>query len=134
MDGRRTTALGALLMGIAVVLGAFGAHGLRARLSPDLLEIWETGVRYHAYHAIGLVLAGLFALVAERDAAARGARPAAGIGPAAVAFTLGIAVFSGSLYALALTGLRKLGAITPIGGVAFIAGWILLARAVLRRD
>ena len=134
MDGRRTTALGALLMGIAVVLGAFGAHGLRARLSPDLLEIWETGVRYHAYHAIGLVLAGLFALVAERDAAARGARPAAGIGPAAVAFTLGIAVFSGSLYALALTGLRKLGAITPIGGVAFIAGWILFARAVLRRD
>ena len=134
MDGRRTTALGALLMGIAVVLGAFGAHGLRARLSPDLLEIWETGVRYHAYHAIGLVLAGLFALVAERDAAARGARPASGIGPAAVAFTLGIAVFSGSLYALALTGLRWLGAITPIGGVAFIAGWILFARAVLRRD
>jgi len=134
VDGRRTTALGAILAGLGVVLGAFGAHGLRSRLSPELLEVWEVGVRYHVYHAIGLVLAGLLAILAERDAAARGVLPRPGTRAAAIAFLLGIAVFSGSLYALALTGLRWLGAITPIGGVAFIVGWLLLARAALRGD
>lgn len=111
--------VGAVLAGIGVGLGAFGAHGLRDRLSPELLAIWETGVRYHLVHALGLIAA---AWASERWP---GAWPAA----AGWSFLTGIAVFSGSLYALALSGARWLGAITPIGGLAFLAGWVALALA-----
>lgn len=143
MDGRRTVALGALLGGIGVALGAFGAHGLRGRVPEDLLQVFEIGVRYHLVHALAIVAAGILAMLAER---ASGQHPGADRGPratptaggaavrAAFAFALGVAVFSGSLYTLALTGIRWLGAITPIGGVAYIVGWILLARAALRAD
>lgn len=109
--------LGAVLGAVGVALGAFGAHGLRTRLSPEMLAVFETGVRYHLIHALALVVMGL--------AAARW--PAAGIGAAGWLTACGVVVFSGSLYVLALTGVRWLGAITPIGGVAMIAGWLWFA-------
>ena len=123
-------ALGAVLGGVAVAVGAFGAHGLQGRVSPEMLNVFEVGVRYQMYHALALVLLGLFA--------GRGPSPAPievppGVGPAAWLFLAGIVLFSGSLYALVLTGTRWLGAITPLGGLAFIAGWLLLARAALAR-
>ena len=103
-------ALGAVNAALAVAAGAFAAHGLRERLDTRALEVFETGARYHMYHALAMILAGLLA--------ARGP---------GWTFQAGIVVFSGSLYALALTNVKVLGAITPIGGVAFLAGWIWLA-------
>lgn len=120
---RTFLALGALSAAVSVAAGAFGAHALRARLSADLLAIFETGARYEMYHALGLV------------AAAWAASRAPGSGAAWWAgwlFVAGTVLFSGSLYALALTGVRALGAVTPFGGVAFIAGWIALAVAAVR--
>ena len=104
------TRLGAGLMFLAVGLGAFGAHALKARLEPDMLAAFEVGVRYQVYHALALLL--LAALH--------------GPGKAAWCFTAGIAFFSGSLYILALTGVRRWGAVTPIGGLFFLAGWLIL--------
>ncbi len=112
--------IGAVAAGLGVLLGAFGAHGLQARLTPDLLETFETGVRYEIYHAFAILIVAL--------ALTRWNSPL--ITWAGWAFLLGMVVFSGSLYILALTGVRWLGAITPIGGVAFIAGWVLLAVGV----
>jgi uncharacterized membrane protein YgdD (TMEM256/DUF423 family) len=96
-----------------VVLGAFGAHALAGRVTdPHLLEVWDTAGRYHLVHAVALGLV-----------AAHPRRPRA----AGAAFCLGILLFSGSLYAMTLTGVRALGAITPLGGLAFITGWVVLA-------
>ena len=115
---------GAVAGFIAVGFGAFGAHGLRGRLTPEMLAVFETGVRYHMYHALALLLT-----------AALMARPGMGGGKLMVAagwlFVAGIALFSGSLYLLAVTGVTILGAITPIGGVALLAGWACLAIASL---
>ncbi len=111
-------ALGALNAAIAIAAGAFGAHALRARLEPRALEVFETGARYHMYHALALVLCGVIAT--------RGATTAGWI------LQAGIVVFSGSLYALALTGVKGLGAITPLGGLAFLVGWLWLAWSALR--
>lgn len=115
--------LGSLLAGLAVAAGAFGAHGLRERLAPDMLAVFETAARYQMYHALGLLAV----------AWAVGRWPG---GVAAVAagwcFVAGIVVFSGSLYVLSLSGVRWLGAITPLGGLAFMAGWALLAVAAWR--
>ena len=108
----------ALLAALAVALGAFGAHALEARIEADLLETFETGVRYHFYHALALMIT---AAVAGHFQNQRLARVAGWL------FVAGIVIFSGSLYLLALTGIRWLGAITPIGGVAFLAGWGCLA-------
>ena len=108
-------ALGALNAALAVAAGAFGAHGLRGRLDARALEIFETGARYHMYHALAMILAGLVV--------ARGASTAGWI------FQAGIVVFSGSLYALALTDVKILGAITPLGGLAFLVGWVWLGVA-----
>lgn len=115
--------LAALLGGLAVALGAFGAHALEARISAQLLQTFETGVRYHFYHAL--------ALIAVVAAVARWPHATLAVA-AGWLFVAGIVVFSGSLYLLALTGIRWLGAITPIGGVAFIAGWVCLALAAWR--
>jgi uncharacterized membrane protein YgdD (TMEM256/DUF423 family) len=115
-------ALGAISGGIAVAAGAFGAHGLRARLSPETLAVFETGARYQMYHALALVAA---AWVASRW-------PGAAAAWAGGLFVAGTLLFSGSLYALALGGQRWLGAVTPVGGVAFLAGWAALAWAALR--
>ncbi len=105
---------------LAVALGAFGAHGLKNKLSADLLAVYHTGVQYHFYHTLALFGVALFMLQLPQSAALRWS---------ALLFTAGIVIFSGSLYVLALSGIRWLGAITPIGGVAFLAGWIALALA-----
>ena len=113
-------ALGALNAAIAVAAGAFGAHGLRERLDARALEVFETGARYQMYHAFALLVVGLLA---------------AGVPRAATAgwlFQAGIVLFTGSLYALALTGTKGLGAITPLGGLAFLAGWLWLAWSAWR--
>jgi len=102
---------------LAVALGAFGAHALESRLSADLLSTYEVGVRYHFYHALALL--GIVAVISRWPEA--GAAVWAGW-----LFVAGILIFSGSLYILAFTGIRWMGAITPIGGVAFIAGWLCL--------
>lgn len=109
--------------GLGVAFGAFGAHGLKARVTPDLLTIWETGAHYHLIHALALIAT---AWAIQRFPG--GLSVAAGW-----CFLLGIVIFSGSLYTLAFTGMRWLGAITPIGGVLFIVGWVLLALAAFKR-
>ena len=115
-------AAGALSAAISVAAGAFGAHALKAKLPPDLLAVFHTGAQYQMYHALALLATG-WAYAREPG----GAAAAAGW-----LFLAGTVLFSGSLYALALSGVRVLGAITPFGGVAFIAGWLALAAAVLR--
>jgi uncharacterized membrane protein YgdD (TMEM256/DUF423 family) len=115
--------IGALSGLLAVACGAFGAHALKERLAPDALQVWETAARYQMYHALALI--GIALLLG------RGGNPwavRAGWG-----FVVGTLLFSGSLYALAWTGIRGLGAVTPLGGVAFIAGWLMLALA-FRQD
>jgi len=112
---------GALLGGAAVALGAFGAHGLKARVPADLLAVFETAARYHLIHALAIVAV---AWAAER-------LPGACVTAAGWLFLSGILIFSGSLYLMVLTGARVLGAVTPIGGLALIAGWIALALAPL---
>jgi uncharacterized membrane protein YgdD (TMEM256/DUF423 family) len=102
---------------LGVGLGAFGAHALKARLTPELLAMFETGVRYQMYHA--------FALLAAAWGWARW--PSRAFTIAAWLFIAGIVVFSGSLYALALTGIKGFGAVTPVGGLAFLVGWLCLA-------
>jgi uncharacterized membrane protein YgdD (TMEM256/DUF423 family) len=114
--------LGAASAFIAVAAGAFGAHALRARLSPELLAVFETGARYQMYHALGLIAVGW--------AVARW--PGSLTHWAGWLFVVGTLLFSGSLYALALSGLRWLGAITPLGGVAFLVGWLCLVIAAGR--
>jgi uncharacterized membrane protein YgdD (TMEM256/DUF423 family) len=123
LEPRIVAALGALLAALAVAGGAFGAHGLRGRLTPDDLAIFETAVRYHLIHALAL-----FAVAWVMDR-----WPGGMVSTAAVLMVLGILVFSGSLYLLVLTGPRWLGAITPIGGVGLIAGWAVLAWHLLTR-
>jgi uncharacterized membrane protein YgdD (TMEM256/DUF423 family) len=115
-------AIGAITAGIGVALGAFGAHGLKSRVTPDLLVIFETAARYQLYHA--------FALIAVGWAASKWAHPL--INTAGWSFLIGILLFSGSLYILTMTGIKKFGAITPFGGLAFLIGWLLLAVAAWR--
>ena len=118
MSARLALLLGALLALAAVALGAFGAHALKARLAPDMTAVWQTAVQYHAWHALALIAAGLVLMH----------RPESGaIALAGWLFLAGVVLFSGSLYALALGGARGLGAVTPIGGVAFLAGWAAFA-------
>jgi len=107
---------------LAVAAGAFGAHGLQGKLDPHALSVFETGARYQMYHALAMGVAAL---------AARGTAQAAANG-AAIFFLAGIVLFSGSLYALALTGMRGLGVITPFGGLAFLVGWANLAWAATK--
>lgn len=107
---------GAWLMLLGVGAGAFGAHGLRSRLTPEMLSVWETAVRYQIYHALALLaLAGVFDRL-----------PPGAVSTSGWCFFSGVLIFSGSLYALSLSGLRWLGAITPVGGLLFLAGWALL--------
>lgn len=106
----------------AVLLGAFGAHGLRDKVAPPMLEIYRTGVLYHLVHALAVFAV---ALAADR---LRRPRLVAGL------FTAGIAIFSGTLYLLAITGVMKLGAVTPIGGLLLMAGWVALIAEGFRRS
>jgi uncharacterized membrane protein YgdD (TMEM256/DUF423 family) len=116
--------IGALSALISVAAGAFGAHALRARLAPEHLAVFETAARYQMYHAL--------ALLSVAWAATRWLGPLPIL--AGYLFVVGTVLFSGSLYALSLTGIRWLGAITPLGGMAFLAGWLCLALAVTRRE
>jgi uncharacterized membrane protein YgdD (TMEM256/DUF423 family) len=118
MNARAALVLGALFAFAAVALGAFGAHALKARFTADALAVWQTAVLYHGWHALALVAVGLAMLQ-------RGSVP--GFAWAAWLFAAGIVLFSGSLYALALTGVRGLGAVTPAGGLALLAGWLAFA-------
>lgn len=117
-------ALGAAAAFLGVAFGAFGAHGLRGRISPEMLAIYQTGVQYHLIHALGLLFVGLYL---------RGTESAAAVW-AGWLMVAGVMVFSGSLYALALSGVRALGAVTPLGGLCFLAAWALLgASAMMKR-
>ncbi|MBM4125116.1 MAG: DUF423 domain-containing protein [Nitrospira sp.] len=120
----RFVAWGAILAGLGVAAGAFGAHGLKSILSPDRLAVYETAVRYHLYHALAMVVVGC---LGDRCRADR-------VGIAGRLFMVGILLFSGSLYLLALSGVRWLGAITPLGGAAFLGGWATLAWAAMKRN
>ena len=123
MQQRRFLLLGAVFAAIAVAAGAFGAHALAERVTPERLQTFETAVRYQMYHALALLACGLLGEGWRRS-----------LDVAAWLFTAGILIFSGSLYLLVLTDTAWLGAITPIGGVAFISGWIALAVAIVRAD
>ena len=113
-------------MALAVALGAFGAHGLKDRLDAYAMGIWEKAVFYHFVHALGLLVVPLMARL--------GLLSAGGSGRVCVLLAAGMLLFSGSLYALALSGIRMLGAVTPLGGLSFIAAWLLLAWELLRRS
>jgi uncharacterized membrane protein YgdD (TMEM256/DUF423 family) len=115
--------IGSLSAFLAVAAGAFGAHGLKARLSAEMLNTFETAVRYHFYHALALFVA----------AWAYSRWPGAATSAAGWLFVIGILIFSGSLYTLTLTGIRWLGAITPFGGLAFLVGWFCLAWAAWQK-
>ena len=121
-SARLFAALGALNALMAVAAGAFGAHSLKARLGPDLLVVFETGARYQMYHALGLFAVAWLAAQ----------RPSGLVLAAGWLLQSGIVLFSFSLYALALSGVRTLGAVTPFGGVSFLVGWALFAWAALR--
>lgn len=111
------------LLALAVAAGAFGAHALKTHLSSEMLQTWKTAVDYHFYHALGLLLIGVLTIVA----------PSLQVKWPAILLFAGILLFSGSLYAMALSGIKVLGAITPIGGLSFIAGWILLLFTVWKK-
>ncbi len=112
-----------ILLALAVAIGAFGAHGLKAHLSNEMMQIYKTGVEYHFYHALGLLLIGVLSV----------SFPSGLLNWSAILLTIGIILFSGSLYVLAITGIKWLGAITPFGGLSFIAGWVLLFVAVWKK-
>lgn len=111
------------LLALAVAAGAFGAHALRSILTPERLDTWETAVQYHAWHALGLMIIALAGAHFQLSM----------FWPATLILT-GIVIFSGSLYVLCLSGINWLGAITPIGGLAFIGGWILFGLELLKTD
>ncbi len=115
--------IGALAALLAVAAGAFGAHGLKERLSAEMLAVFETGARYHMYHALAMIAS---AVACERW-------PGGYATASGWLFLAGIIIFSGSLYILSLTGAKWLGAITPIGGLAFMAGWSALAISAMQR-
>ncbi len=122
-DAKLFLIIGCTMALLAVALGAFGAHAVKGRIAPELLSVYHTGVEYHFYHALGMILVGLAALRLPESGLLKSA------GWAMLAGTI---LFSGSLYLLSLTGVRWLGAITPFGGVAFLAAWGLFALAVIR--
>lgn len=112
---------GAIFAGLAVVFGAFGAHGLKGKLTPEYLDVFNTGAHYHLIHALALVLCGV--LASRLDSAL--------LRYSGYGFIVGILLFSGSLYALTITGIKSLGMVTPFGGLAFIVGWGCMAAAFL---
>ncbi|MDQ0050566.1 uncharacterized membrane protein YgdD (TMEM256/DUF423 family) [Paenibacillus polymyxa] len=115
--------LGCIVMFLAVALGAFGAHALKKRLSADMMSIFQTGVQYQIAHGLGLLLLGVLADNLDHSSL---------IVTAGWVMLVGILLFSGSLYALSISGVKKLGAITPIGGLAFLASWVIVIVAVVQ--
>lgn len=121
--GKTILLTGAVFMALAVVIGAFGAHGLKSHLSTEMLQTYKTGVEYHFYHALGLLLIGILAINS----------PNTFFTWSAIFLVFGIILFSGSLYTLAITGIKKFGTITPLGGLSFICGWIFLFLGVWKK-
>lgn len=117
MKNRKILISGAVFMALGVLLGAFGAHALKTQISPEMLLVYKTGVEYQFYHALGLLIIGLIGFHIESK----------WINRSAILIGIGIILFSGSLYILTISGIKTIGAITPIGGLSFIAGWISLA-------
>lgn len=113
---------GSAMAGLSVVMGAFGAHGLRERLAPEMLQIYEIGARYQMYHALALLAVGLVQIKIDHPM----------LSVAGWCFVVGTVIFSGTLYALSITGMRWLGMITPVGGAIFIVGWAAMAYAALK--
>jgi uncharacterized membrane protein YgdD (TMEM256/DUF423 family) len=126
MGGARWAQVGAFLGGLAVIAGTFGAHGLQGKVEPSGLQTFEIGVRYQMYHALALLAVGL---IARSFVAETASKP---LSVAGWSFLVGTLIFSGTLYALVLSGQKWLGAITPIGGVLQIVGWVALAMALRR--
>lgn len=112
-----------ILLALAVAIGAFGAHGLKSHLSTEMMQIYKTGVEYHFYHALGLLLIGVLSI----------SFPSGLLNWSAFFLLAGIIFFSGSLYVLSITGIKWIGAITPLGGLSFIAGWLLFFLAVWKK-
>jgi len=123
---RHLMGIGAGLAGTAVLTGAFGAHALRDALDPQAMQLWKTAVDYQMHHALGMLALGLSAVAIPENRHK-------GIRRSALALLMGLALFSGSLYALALGAPRLVGLITPIGGLGLVAGWLLWAATLLRR-
>jgi len=123
MDARKTLAVAGALIALATILGAFGAHALKAHLSQDKLAVYETAVRYHFIHALGLLAIGI--LLRSVDVSL--------LRWSATLVLIGIILFSGSLYLLTFGAPRLLGVVTPLGGLALIAGWVLFATTMLRQ-
>jgi uncharacterized membrane protein YgdD (TMEM256/DUF423 family) len=121
---RKYTILGAINLFLSVALGAFGAHGLKGKISATMLDVFHTGVQYHMIHALGLLAVGL---LAERLTATKLLNTAGNL------LFIGIILFSGSLYLLAVTSITNLGIITPFGGLCFLAGWLLIVRAAMKQ-
>lgn len=119
MQARTTLTMASVSGFLAVALGAFGAHGLKPLLSADWLQVYQTGVQYHLLHTVVLLALGIWQLV----------QPQRWLNRAAIMLLLGIVLFSGSLYLLAVTGIRILGVITPLGGVSWLAAWLMLVLA-----
>lgn len=115
--------LGAANAALVVILGAFGAHGLRLRLTPEMMAIYQTGVQYHVFHSLGLLAVGLTLTQLPESKLLKSS---------GWLMLAGIFIFSGSLYLLSITGLRGLGAVTPLGGIAFIAAWISFVVAIMK--
>ena len=116
-------ATGAVSAALSVALGAFAAHGLKARLPQDILAVFQTGVQYQFYHSLGLILMGILTQLYKGSSL---------LSAAGLLMAAGILLFSGSLYVISTTGIRSLGIITPIGGVAFIAAWLMVAIGIWR--
>jgi len=123
MKNRNILLAGAVFMALGVLLGAFGAHALKKILSPEMLVVYKTGVDYQFYHALSLLLIGLIGFRIESK----------WLRWSGIAMVAGIILFSGSLYALSISGIKILGAITPIGGLSFVAGWIFLVIGILKK-
>lgn len=115
--------IGALLLALAIIIGAFGSHALKSRIAPEMMLVYKTGVEYHFYHALGILLIGILSFHIQSCL----------LNWAAVLLMIGILLFSGSLYVLAITGIKWFGAITPFGGISFIIGWVLLALSVWKK-
>ena len=123
MKNRTILISGAIFMALSVLLGAFGAHALKTRLTPEMMQIYQIGVEYQFYHAMGLLFTGIIGFQINSKWVSR----------SAIFLGIGIILFSGSLYLIALSGIKAIGAITPIGGLLFVAGWISLAIGVWKR-
>jgi uncharacterized membrane protein YgdD (TMEM256/DUF423 family) len=123
MKNQSILILGTVFMALGVLLGAFGAHALKNILVPEMLAVYKTGVEYQFYHALGLLLIGVIGFQVKSKYL-----PWSGI-----LISIGIILFSGSLYILSISGIKAIGAITPIGGLSFVAGWIFLAVAIWKR-